>query len=335
MILRIPGRILRSPSKVDASSLAIAGGGGRRTNGIVVRHHASALAATVSFAANLLPRRAGWNNVADNPSIIPTIDARQRRYLHLAPRETDHLLLHSAGRLAQYRLARGLRLNVPESRALIAMQMMEMVRNGSASTIDGADSSNRTTLRREGSVSSLMSIGTRLLGRNQVMPGVANLVREVQVEATFPDGTKLLTIHDPIGMDDGDMSLALEGSFLPVPDLSVFRTTTAGGEMEVEEEGEGYPGQTLVSSTLPDIEINPGRSLIELSVTNTGDRPIQVGSHYRELSYIYYDGGSLPSLYHFVSLLRPPTLIPPSPNHFVHRHDAYSPIIRKKNLSLS
>ncbi len=52
--------------------------------------------------------------------------------------------------------------------------------------------------------------------------------------------------------------------------------------VEEEEEGEGYPGQTLVSSTLPDIEINPGRSLIELSVANTGDRPIQVGSHYRE-----------------------------------------------------
>ncbi|MBV5332315.1 urease subunit gamma, partial [bacterium] len=61
----------------------------------------------------------------------------QRRSLHLAPRESDHLLLHSAGRLAQYRLARGLRLNVPEARALIAMQMMEMVRNGSATTVDG------------------------------------------------------------------------------------------------------------------------------------------------------------------------------------------------------
>ena len=71
-------------------------------------------------------------------------------------------------------------------------------------------------------MSDLMAVGTQLLGRNQVLPGVPSMVREVQVEATFPDGTKLLTVHDPIGMADGNLELALEGSFLPVPNVSVF-----------------------------------------------------------------------------------------------------------------
>lgn len=231
----------------------------------------------------------------------------QTRSLHLTPRETDHLHLHNAGRLAQYRLARGLKLNVPEAKALIAMQMMEMVRNGRAATVtstrgSGVESnkcpSNIKSVQREGTVSDLMSIGTQLLGRNQVLPGVAALVRDVQVEATFPDGTKLLTVHDPIGREDGDLELALEGSFLPVPDLSVFRGGGGGGGGEgvdidpiekKEEEEEGIvPGQVMVSPTLPPIEINAissdgcpeGPHLVEIPVTNTGDRPIQVGSHY-------------------------------------------------------
>jgi len=176
------------------------------------------------------------------------------------------------------------------------MQMMEMVRNGSATTVDGpivvgggggADgaASGRTTVTREGTVSSLMAVGTRLLGRNQVLPGVASMVREVQVEATFPDGTKLLTVHDPIGSMDGDLTLALEGSFLPVPDASIFRMAVGGDD--ATDDGSNAPGQTLVSATMPDIEINAGRSLIEMAVTNTGDRPIQVGSHYRELSSFF------------------------------------------------
>ncbi len=209
---------------------------------------------------------------------------QQRRSLHLTPRERDHLLLHNAGRLAQYRLARGLKLNVPEAKSLIAMQMMEMVRNGKAGTIT---SNNGNTVTREGTVSDLMAIGTQLLGHNQVLPGVAHMIREVQVEATFPDGTKLLTVHDPIGMEDGNLELALEGSFLPVPDVSVFRSNNSGEGVEVVDEEERVPGQVMVSSSLPPIEINSSSSissesphLIELAVTNTGDRPIQVGSHY-------------------------------------------------------
>ena len=120
---------------------------------------------------------------------------QQQRSLHLTPREIDHLQLHSAGRLAQHRLARGLKLNIPESKALIAMQMMELVRNGKASTVTTDSTTNDgSVVQREGSVSNLMSIGTQLLGRNQVLPGVASLIKDVQVEATFPDGTKVRII---------------------------------------------------------------------------------------------------------------------------------------------
>lgn len=122
------------------------------------------------------------------------------RGLHLSPREADHLQLHNAGRLAQYRLARGVRLNVPESIALITMQMMEFIRDGDTSVAD------------------LMSIGQTLLGRRNVMPGVPKMVSNVQIEATFPDGTKLLTVHSPISNLEGDLAKALQGSFLPAPD---------------------------------------------------------------------------------------------------------------------
>src|SRR5215218_4819300 len=117
--------------------------------------------------------------------------------MHLAPREIDKLMLHNAGFLAQKRLARGVRLNHPESVALIATQILEFIRDG----------------RR---VAELMDLGRQFLGRRQVMPGVAEMVHEVQVEGTFPDGTKLVTVHHPIAAEDGDLSLALYGSFLPV-----------------------------------------------------------------------------------------------------------------------
>src|SRR5258708_27279281 len=123
--------------------------------------------------------------------------------MHLSPREVDKLLLHGAGVLAQKRLARGLRLNHPEAVALIATQVLEFIRDGR-------------------SVADLMDLGRRLLGRRQVMPGVPEMVAEVQVEGTFPDGTKLVTVHHPIASENGDLTLALYGSFLPVPDLARF-----------------------------------------------------------------------------------------------------------------
>src|SRR5215216_2470436 len=123
--------------------------------------------------------------------------------MHLSPRDIDKLLLHNAGFLAQKRLARGVRLNYPESVALIATQVLEFIRDG----------------RR---VSDLMDVGRQLLGRRQVMAGVPEMIYDVQVEGTFPDGTKLVTVHHPIVAENGNLELALYGSFLPVPGLSVF-----------------------------------------------------------------------------------------------------------------
>lgn len=169
--------------------------------------------------------------------------------MRLAPRDIDKLLLHQAGFLAQKRLARGLRLNYPEAVALLATQLLEQIRDGR-------------------SVAELMDIGRTLLGRYQVMDGVAALVTEVQVEGTFPDGTKLVTVHHPIVADHGDLELALYGSFLPVPDRARFAETPEALE----------PGEVSVGAA--DVVLNEGRRTHELAVTNTGDRPIQVGSHY-------------------------------------------------------
>jgi urease subunit gamma/beta len=169
--------------------------------------------------------------------------------MHLAPRELEKLQLHTAGCLAQKRLARGLRLNYPEAVALIATQLLEFIRDGKR-------------------VAELMDLGRKLLGRNQVMPGVPEMISEVQVEGTFPDGSKLVTVHHPIASDDGDLALAFYGSFLPVPKLSVFKAVADDGVPGAFETVEG------------DLELNAGRVAVELRVTNLGDRPIQVGSHY-------------------------------------------------------
>ena len=99
--------------------------------------------------------------------------------MELTPREKDKLLLFTAALLAERRLGRGLRLNYPEAIALISAAIMEGARDG------------RT-------VAELMSFGTTLLTRAQVMEGIPELIPEIQVEATFPDGTKLVTVHNPI-----------------------------------------------------------------------------------------------------------------------------------------
>ncbi|HEX4796225.1 MAG TPA: urease subunit gamma [Humisphaera sp.] len=171
--------------------------------------------------------------------------------MHLSPRDIDKLLLHNAGALAQKRLARGLRLNYPESVALIAAQTLEFIRDGK-------------------SVAELMDMGRRFLGRRQVMAGVPEMVAEVQVEGTFPDGTKLVTVHHPIAALDGDLKLALYGSFLPVPDLAVFSSETDADDRT--------PG--AYETAAGQLELNADRDSIELTITNLGDRPIQVGSHY-------------------------------------------------------
>jgi urease subunit gamma/beta len=169
--------------------------------------------------------------------------------MHLSPQDIDKLLLHNAGVLAQKRLARGVRLNYPETVALIATQILEFIRDGR-------------------SVAELMDLGRRMLGRRQVMPGVPSMIAEVQVEGTFPDGAKLVTVHHPVVLEDGDLSLALYGSFLPIPALTSFTA----------ESTDITPGE--LTPAPGDITLNPGRRTATLAVTNLGDRPIQVGSHY-------------------------------------------------------
>ncbi|MCD6726759.1 MAG: urease subunit beta [Solirubrobacteraceae bacterium] len=148
--------------------------------------------------------------------------------MHLSPKETDRLLLFLAAELARRRRARGVRLNYPEARALLADEILEGARDGR-------------------SVSELMTLGGELLTTDDVLPGVAQLVGTLQVEGFFEDGQKLVTIHDPIApgselLDDG-----------------------APGEI-VPAEGE--------------IELSVGRATAMVRVVNTGDRPVQVGSHY-------------------------------------------------------
>jgi urease subunit gamma/beta len=170
--------------------------------------------------------------------------------MHLAPRDLDKLVLHGAGFLAQKRLARGLRLNYPEAVALLATQLLELIRDGN-------------------SVAELMDLGRRMLGRVHVLAGVPSMLAEVQVEGTFPDGTKLVTVHHPIALVRVDLTLALHGSFLPLPAESLF----AHEPVEAAP-----PGEVMVAPGT--LTLNEGRDALEVVVKSVGDRPIQVGSHY-------------------------------------------------------
>jgi urease subunit gamma/beta len=171
--------------------------------------------------------------------------------MHLTPHETDKLALHQAGYLAQKRLARGLRLNYPEAVALISAQVLEFIRDGR-------------------SVAELMD-----LGRADVMDHVPEMIVEVQVEGTFRDGTKLVTVHQPIAAELGNLELALYGSFLPVPEREEFARTAAADRRESPSV---VPGEMFIGDG--DILINEGREAIHVTVANHGDRPVQVGSHY-------------------------------------------------------
>ncbi len=142
--------------------------------------------------------------------------------MQLTPREQEGLLIFVAADLARRRRGRGLRLNYPEAVALISEAIIEAARDG----------------RR---VEEAMQAGMAVLDRGDVLDGVPEMVTLVQVEATFPDGTKLVSCHDPIG-----------------------RAAASG------EDGLIAPGT---------IELNAGRAKVELSVANTGDRPVQIGSH--------------------------------------------------------
>ena len=143
----------------------------------------------------------------------------------LSPREKDKLLISMAAMVARRRLERGVKLNYPEAVALITDFVIEGARDGR-------------------SVADLMEAGAHVISAGQVMDGIAEMIHDVQVEATFPDGTKVVTVHEPIR----SASLALE------------------------------PGK--VTTLAGDIKLNAGRRTVTLTISNTGDRPIQVGSHY-------------------------------------------------------
>jgi urease subunit gamma/beta len=144
--------------------------------------------------------------------------------MRLTPHEQERLLIHVAADVARARRERGLRLNHPETVAILTVHILEGARDG------------RT-------VAELMESGRKVLTRADVMEGIPEMIHDVQVEATFPDGTKLVTVHQPIPCR-APMGI---GAVMP-----------ADGA----------------------IEINSGRATRRLAVANTGDRPIQVGSHY-------------------------------------------------------
>jgi urease subunit gamma/beta len=145
--------------------------------------------------------------------------------MQLTPREKDKLLIAMAAMVARRRLERGVKLNHPEAIALITDTVVEGARDGR-------------------SVAELMEAGAHVVTADQVMEGVAEMIHDVQVEATFPDGTKLVTVHHPI-----------RGA----------ASTDVPGEV-MAQDGE--------------IVFNEGAERTVLTVANTGDRPIQVGSHY-------------------------------------------------------
>ena len=144
--------------------------------------------------------------------------------MRLTPRETDKLMLHYAGTVAKERLEKGLRLNYPEAIAYISRNLLELAREGKT-------------------VAQLMQMGRHMLSEEQVMDGVAEMIHEIQIEATFPDGTKLVTVHDPI----------------PCANKLI-------------------PGEYLLEEGT--IRLNEGRKTVTMDVTNTADRPVQVGSHF-------------------------------------------------------
>ncbi|KAG5289439.1 urease [Histoplasma ohiense] len=176
--------------------------------------------------------------------------------MQLVPRELDKLVTSQLGFLAQRRLARGVRLNHAEATALIASNIQELIRDGHHTVAD------------------LMAIGKMMLGRRHVLPSVTSTVHEVFVEGTFPSGTYLVTIHEPISTEDGDLEKALYGSFLPVPSKDIFP----------DPDPEDYHPLKMPGAVIPvkqsRIMLSEGRKRISLKVTSKGDRPIQVGSHY-------------------------------------------------------
>ncbi|KAI1079072.1 putative urease [Whalleya microplaca] len=182
--------------------------------------------------------------------------------MHLVPKELDKLVISQLGFLAQKRLARGVKLNHTEATALIAHNLQELIRDGKHTVAD------------------LMALGATMLGRRHVLPSVVSTLREIQVEGTFPSGTYLVTVHNPIATADGDLAQALYGSFLPVPADSLFPPAESSAYEALAQPGAVDVLTTTTTTTAPRITLNAGRRRVRLAVTSRGDRPVQVGSHY-------------------------------------------------------
>jgi len=147
----------------------------------------------------------------------------------LTPTELERLTIFNAAELARRRRARALKLNYPEAVAIITDEILEGARDGR-------------------SVADLIGFGSTILSTDDVLPGIAAMMHIIQVECVFPDGTKLVTVHEPIRAAPG-----------------------AAADSE-------HPG--LVTAVDGRIELNAGRRKLELTAINTGDRPIQIGSHF-------------------------------------------------------
>ncbi|RKK10318.1 Urease [Fusarium oxysporum f. sp. cepae] len=176
--------------------------------------------------------------------------------MHYTPREVEKLLFSQAGRLAQRRLAHGKKLNHLESSALIATVLQEIIHN------------------EDYSVADLMKLGKGILGRRHVHPSVVGTLKQMQVEGTFKTGTHLITIHNPISTDEGDLKMALYGSFLPIPTSDLFPAVN-----EADFHPLAMPGAIRPADT-GDIVLNAGRSRVRLTVTNQGTRAVHIGSHF-------------------------------------------------------
>lgn len=168
--------------------------------------------------------------------------------MRLTPRDVEKLMLHTACTVAQKRFARGLKLNYPEAIALISGQLLEFIREGYT-------------------LAELTRMGTRILGTDDVMPGVAEMIHVVQVEGTCVDGTKLVSVHKPISGTNLSPELALYGSGL----------VKQANKIETDNSFNVVPGQVETLET--PVEYNVNRKTVTLKVTNTGSRPVQIGSH--------------------------------------------------------
>lgn len=156
--------------------------------------------------------------------------------MDLTPREKDKLIIFTASLLAKQRKDRGVKLNYPESIAYISSAILEGARDGK-------------------SVAELMEYGRQILNEDDVMTGIASMIPDIQVEATFPDGTKLVTVHDPI------------------------QPVKASADVDSQSDDILIPGEILINIS-DEIELNLNRKRVRVLIANHGDRPIQVGSHY-------------------------------------------------------